>query len=542
MQNQLLLSILPVLMAAFFFSCENGKTEEDNPNKPNIIYILADDMSYYDMSGLGQKHFDTPNLDKLMHEGLFFHEAYAGSPECAPSRGSLLTGMHMGHCRIRANRSFRGQDHLEEEDVTIAEMLKEAGYTTGMFGKWGVGIPGTPGTPDKQGFDYSFGYYDQMRAHGYFPYYLMENGEVIPLPENYGYDMRNSYAHSRTPAGLHEYDEKGKIIPKGVKDPAKAVFSQNLIQEKALQFINDNQNQPFFLYYPTQLPHGPVIAPDISKFMDKPWDMKHKEWAAMVELLDTHVGQIVERLEALGLRENTLILFSSDNGYSHWGYNGREAYQDDPIFDNKGPWDKGKFIATDGGSRVPFLANWPKVIEPGTRSHTIVALYDIFATVCDIAEVTPPKTDGRSLLPIFKGEFPEDVQLHEYLYWENGTHKPDMQSARFRNWFAYREHMETPVKVFDLSKDIMCSINLAGSEPGMVEEALRIFEEAHTPSQWYSNPEDTQEERAMKIEQAKSDFSKVTRPNSRRPQTMKELKEMLDAQQTLVNTYPDERE
>lgn len=299
MRNRYIPLVLMPLLAALLPSCENGKTEKDHFSKPNIIYILADDMSYYDMSGLGQKHFATPNLDKLMHEGIFFHEAYAGSPECAPSRGSLLTGMHMGHCRIRRNRSFRGQEHLEGEDVTIAEMLKEAGYTTGMFGKWGVGIPGTPGTPDKQGFDYSFGYYDQMRAHGYFPYYLMENGEVIPLPENYGYDMRNSYAHSRTPAGLHEYDEKGKIIPKGVKDPAKAIFSQNLIQEKAMQFINDNQDKPFFLYYPTQLPHGPVIAPDISKFMDKPWDMKHKEWAAMVELLDTHVGQIVERLETL---------------------------------------------------------------------------------------------------------------------------------------------------------------------------------------------------------------------------------------------------
>ncbi|MCP4311891.1 MAG: sulfatase-like hydrolase/transferase, partial [Bacteroidetes bacterium] len=379
-----------------------------NARKPNIIYILADDMSYYDMSGLGQKHFDTPNLDDLMHEGLFFHQAYAGSPECAPSRGSLLTGMHMGHCRIRCNRSFRGQEYLEDEDVTIAEMMKKAGYATGMFGKWGVGVPGSPGTPDKQGFDYSIGYYDQLRAHGYFPNYLMENGEVIPLPENYGYDMRNSYRHSGSLTGRHSYDEDGKIIPRGVKDPAKATFSQTMIQEKALEFINKHKDQPFFMYYPTQLPHGPVIAPDISKFMDKPWDMKHKEWAAMVELLDTHVGQIVILLEELGLRENTLILFSSDNGYAHWGYNGRDRYLDDPIFDNKGPWDKGKFIATDGGSRVPFLASWPSVIQPGSESDAIVALYDIFPTACEIADEKPAETDGKSLLPILKGELPED--------------------------------------------------------------------------------------------------------------------------------------
>jgi arylsulfatase A-like enzyme len=409
-----------------------------------------------------------------------------------------------------------------------------------MFGKWGVGIPGTPGTPDKQGFDYSFGYYDQLRAHGFFPNYLMENGKVVPLPQNYGFDMRNSYAHSRSPAGLHTYDKNGKLIPKGVKDPAKATYSQNMIQEKALKFIEDNKGNSFFVYYPTQLPHGPVIVPDISKFVDKPWDMKHKEWAAMVELLDTHVGQIVMLLEELDLRDNTLILFSSDNGYAHWGYNGRERYLDDPIFDNKGPWDKGKFIATDGGSRVPLLANWPNVIKPGTSSSSIVALYDIFATACDIADIESPNTDGISFLPILKGEFPKDKQLHDYLYWENGTHNRDMQSARFRNWFVYRESYTDSVKVFDLSKDITCSVNLAKSVPEIVEEAHEIFKKEHVPSLWYSNPEDTDEERAIKREKAKSDFSKVTRPNSRRPQTMGELQEMLDAQKTLANTYDDE--
>jgi arylsulfatase A-like enzyme len=511
-----------------------------NAGKTNIVFILADDMSYYDMSGLGQKHFDTPNLDELMHEGLFFHQAYSGSPECAPSRGSLLTGMHMGHCRIRCNRSFRGQDHLEAEDVTIAEVLKQAGYATGMFGKWGVGIPGTPGTPDKQGFDYSIGYYDQLRAHGFFPNYLMENGEVIPLPGNYGYDMRNSYSHSRSPVGLHTYNENGKIVPKGVKDPAKAIYSQQMIQEKALEFIHKHKDEPFFVYYATQLPHGPVIAPDISKFMDKPWDMKHKEWAAMVELLDTHVGQMVELLEELGLRENTLILFASDNGYAHWGYNGRERYLDDPIFDNKGPWDRGKFIATDGGSRIPFFANWPKVIQPGTESDVLVALYDILPTACEIAGVKPPDTDGKSFLPVLSGDFPPDEQLHDYLYWENGSHNRDMQSARFRNWFAYREGFRERVKVFDLSRDITCSVDLAESRPDIVQEALSIFEEAHVPSLWYSNPEDTEEERVAKEEGAKDQWIKATRPNSRKPKTMQELKKMLDAQETIVNTYPDE--
>ena len=394
----------------------------------------------------------------------------------------------------------------------------------------------------KQGFDYSIGYYDQLRAHGFFPNYLMENGEVIPLPENYGYDMRNSYRHSGSPAGLHTYDESGKIVPKGVKDPARAIYSQHLIQEKALEFIIQHKDEPIFLYYPTQLPHGPLIAPDISRFLDKPWDIKHKEWASMVELLDTHVGQIVKLLEELGLRENTLILFASDNGYAHWGYNGRERYLDDPIFDNKGPWDKGKFIATDGGSRVPFFANWPGVIQPGTESDVIVALYDIFPTACEIAGVTPPETDGESFLRILNGEFPPGKQLHEYLYWENGTHNRDMQSARFRNWFACREGVGAPVKIFDLSGDISCSVDLAESRPEIVKEALSIFEEAHTPSLWYSNPEDTDEERAMKTLRAKTDFIRVTRPNSRQPRSMRELKEMLEAQESMVNSYPDDQD
>jgi arylsulfatase A-like enzyme len=343
----------------------------------------------------------------------------------------------------------------------------------------------------------------------------MENGEVIPLPGNYGYDMRNSYSHSRSPVGLHTYNENGKIVPKGVKDPAKAIYSQQMIQEKALEFIHKHKDEPFFVYYATQLPHGPVIAPDISKFMDKPWDMKHKEWAAMVELLDTHVGQMVELLEELGLRENTLILFASDNGYAHWGYNGRERYLDDPIFDNKGPWDRGKFIATDGGSRIPFFANWPKVIQPGTESDVLVALYDILPTACEIAGVKPPDTDGKSFLPVLSGDFPPDEQLHDYLYWENGSHNRDMQSARFRNWFAYREGFRERVKVFDLSRDITCSVDLAESRPDIVQEALSIFEEAHVPSLWYSNPEDTEEERVAKEEGAKDQWIKANQKQCR---------------------------
>ena len=219
-----------ILLSVFLFTgCKTEKKENLAASKPNIIMILADDMSYFDISYLGQKCFSTPNLDYLISNGLFFNEAYAGSSECGPSRASLLTGKHMGHCRIRRNNSERGQDHLIAGDVTIAEVLKQAGYATGMVGKWGVGLPGTDGTPDKQGFDFSCGFYDQMRAHTYYPHYFIENGKVIPVPENYGFDMNNTYKHTYDSLGLHNYDKDGILVPKGIKDPLKSCKTHKII-------------------------------------------------------------------------------------------------------------------------------------------------------------------------------------------------------------------------------------------------------------------------------------------------------------------------
>ncbi len=498
----------------FIISCSFQKNE-----KPNIIFILADDMSYYDLSGLGQKHFATPNLDELMNEGLFFTEAYAGSPECAPSRASLMTGKHMGHCRIRNNRSVRKQDHLQDADITVAEMLKEAGYTTGMVGKWGNGLPGTEGTPDKQGFDYSFGFYDQLRAHGYYPHYLMENGRVVPIPENYGFDMDRTYRHTRSPEGLHSYDDNGILIPDGVNDPSQAINSQDYIHSKAIQFIRDHHDTPFFLYYATQLPHGPCITPDLGKYKDMPWDQKHKEWAAMIEHLDRHVGEITKTLDELNLLENTILFFASDNGYSHWGYFGRKRWENDSLFDNKGPWKGGKFLPLDGGVRVPFFVNWEGKIKPGTTGK-LVSLIDFLATACDLAGINEPLTDGISLLPLMTGKsIPEDP-LHEYLYWENGSFGAHAQAARFRNWFAFREHPDKPLQLWDLSSDIPCNKDVAASNIRIVEEALQIFLESHKPSEWYVNPGDSEElmeNKRMKAEQEGS-IQEPVRANSRYPE------------------------
>ena len=297
---------LSVLM--MFFLAGVVQAQEVRP--PNVLLIFADDISYGDLSSYGQKHFQTPHLDKLVSEGMRFHRAYAGSPECASSRASLMTGQHMGHCRIRANRSARGQEHLLAEDVTLAEMLKGAGYRTAFIGKWGMGLPGTEGVPHEQGFDLAYGFYDQLRAHTFFPEYMMRNGVQEPLPGNVGFNMSRVRQRWRGGAFENTYDAHGQLVPDGVADPSQAVYSEHLFVAEACQFIAEANDSPFFIYYATQLPHGPCITPDISQFMEKDWSPAHKEWAAMVEHLDASVGQMVAAIEAAGQLDNTLILFA----------------------------------------------------------------------------------------------------------------------------------------------------------------------------------------------------------------------------------------
>jgi len=490
-------------------------------SRPNIVLILADDLSYYDLSYLGQKHFQTPNLDRLARQGMVFSNAYAGAPECAPSRASLMTGMHMGHCRIRANRSARGQDHLLPEDQTIAEVLKSAGYATAFVGKWGIGLPGTPGTPDKQGFDYSYGYYDQLRAHGFFPDYLMEDGREILIPENHGFNMERAYEYnSRTVDNLedvaNQYDENGHLIPDGVADPAQAKYSEYLFRKAACQFIRRNKGGPFFLYYATQLPHGPLIVPDLGPYKDKSWDLKHKEWAAMVHTLDQSVGLIVDELKRQDVFDRTVFIFAGDNGYSQWGYFHRPRWQDDPLFANKGPWHKGKFICTDGGGRVPLFVSWPGKIAPGTTAH-VTALYDVLATAAELAGLRPDvPTDGISLVPLLDGRADEQPK-HPYLYWENGSMSRHAQAVRRDHWYAFRMHPSKSMQLYDLTSDVGCTNDVAAENPGVVREILDVFREAHTDSQWYTNPGDGQEvvRRRRDRAQREGTLQNPTRANSK---------------------------
>ena len=510
--------LIVVIAALALLNCRN--TTELSNTHPNIIFILADDMSYYDLSCLGQKEFQTPNIDKMYNAGLFFSEAYSGSPECAPSRGNIMEGKHQGHSRIRVNSSVRGQDHLMDSDITVAEMLKKAGYATAFVGKWGIGLPGTEGTPDKQGFDYTYGYYDQLRAHTFYPHYMMENGKMIPIPENYGFDMDKAYAHTGRKEGTNVYDIHGKLIPNGIADPSKARYSQDLIQEKAIKFIRENKDQPLFLYYATQLPHGPLITPDLGEYKDKPWEIKNKEWAAMMAHLDRHVGELVALTKELGIDKNTIFLFASDNGYAHYGYMGRGKWEDDPLFKNKGPWKGGKFGSFDGGMRVPMMAYCPGKVPHATTDHQVV-LYDFLATACDLAGIDPPENDGISFVPLLEGNFNEQ-DTHEYLYWGGGTYMPQAEAVRMGNWFGMREKYEEAVQLWNMQKDVSCAYNIADKHPEIVKQILQIMEREHVDSEWFQNPGETKEEIQAKRQKAidMDCVQKATRGNSFYPETI----------------------
>ena len=489
-------------------------------SKPNIIFIFADDISYRDLSAFGQRQFQTPNLDRLALGGVRFTQAYAGACECAPSRASLMTGMHMGHCRIRANRSVRGQDHLLSEDFTVAEMLKESGYTTGFIGKWGIGLPGTEGVPHKQGFDFAYGFYDQLRAHGFFPDYIMENGRRIVLPQNHGFNMERVYRYNRRPVDnlddvANGYDASGRLIPDGVADPRKASHSEELFQKAALDFIEKNRDNRFFLYYATQLPHGPCITPDLGEFRENPWSLKHKEWAAMVSHLDRGVGDMVALLKKLGLEKDTVIFFAGDNGYSQWGYFGRKAWADDPLFRNKGPWRAGKFVSQEGGLRVPLFVSWSGRIAPRESAH-VCALYDFLPTAAELAGATRKHaTDGISLVPALEDR-PDCQEKHEYLYWENGTKSPHAQAVRMGPWYAYRSHPNKPTALYHIDTDVGCSHDVADQHPEIVGRVERVFQEAHEDSQWYINPGESRARTDEKREEARrtNALQTPTRPNS----------------------------
>jgi len=479
----LLMLIRYFVITAFVFSVllpgcspRKGTTDAEKfPSRPNIIYILADDLGYGDLSMHGQQKFTTPNIDQLAKEGMLFTRHYAGSTVCAPSRSSLMTGLHTGHTPIRGNLGVKpeGQTPLPGGFVTIAEVLKDQGYVTGAFGKWGLGYPGSEGDPLNQGFDTFFGYICQSLAHRYYPEYLWHDSVKYFLEGN-------DLTHTVT-------------------------YAPDVIHQKVLAFVEDNSRHPFFLYYPLILPHAELLVPEDSIFLkylgqypEEPYsggagadygpgmrktgycsqEYPRATFAAMVERIDMYVGDILAKLEELDLTENTIVMFTSDNG-PH-----REGGADPEFFNSSGSLRGIKRDLYEGGIRVPFIVSWPGVIAAGTSTDHISAFWDLMPTLAELSGAQAPEgTDGISFLPVLIGE--GDQAKHAYLYWE--FHEQDGKQAVLKgNWKAVRlgvrVNPDSIPELYNLADDPGEEHNTAADHPDIVKEMTALMEAARTPS------------------------------------------------------------
>ncbi len=414
-----------------------------NSDKPNVILILADDLGYGDLGCFGGKVIPTPNIDRLAREGLRFTDAYAGSTVCAPSRCSLMTGLHTGHSQIRTNTSIgrEGQQPLIPGTQTLVNLFKGAGYSTGCFGKWGLGGPGSSSEPARLGFDEFLGYLDQALAHEYYPTMLRRHAEAVPLD--------------------------GKT------------YSHTVIFDAALDFVRQTRDQPFFLYLPVTLPHGKLDVPDDSAFADKPWTQPLKNYAAMVAILDRDIGRLMELID-----DNTVVLFASDNGPEVFYFRQQIAGTDlvpeyIRTLDSNGPFRGFKRDLYEGGIRIPLIVHWPGKVKPGVSGH-MCALWDILPTFAEIAGLTVPSDiDGISFAPTLMGL--SGQKNHESLYWE--FHEGGFaQAVRFGNWKAVRRGPGASVELFDLTSDTCEARDLSLCRPDLVSRAIELFRTSRTDS------------------------------------------------------------
>lgn len=477
-------------------SCSDKKDQQkDNgtskSEKPNIVFIFSDDLSFRDLSSYGQTNFSTPNIDALLGTSTRFTQAYAGAPECAPSRGTLLTGLHVGHQPIRLNSSARGFEPLPEGLHTFPKMLQAAGYTTGVIGKWGLGYKDTSGNPLNQGFDYHFGFLTHYEAHSYFPRVLYENNKDIFYPENNSLDIEPLYTKNKYGDNSKfesHYDEDGKLV---YMDMEKAAYAPDLFDAKSAEFISKNKDNPFLLYFTTNLPHGPTIVDDFRQLKDrKDMDIYGREWGAMVQRLDIAVGRLVEKLKEEGLYENTMIVFASDNGYSMHSpktvKSGERVWLDDKDLQNKGPFRGGKFGVFEGGMRIPFSIKMPNQSQAKIVSEP-VWLVDLFPTFAELVGTdVSEKLDGYSLLPLVEGDY-NSIPKNRKMYF----YKQNEQAIRQGPWFAYREHPQKPVQLYLIEEDQKIQRDLATSYPDLALDMKNVLDTIHQPSEWYWNPGDT---------------------------------------------------
>ncbi len=452
-------------------SAGEGRSTAARRNRPNIIFILADDLGYGDLGCYGQETIQTPNLDRMAAEGMVFTDHYSGTCVCAPSRCSLMTGLHTGHAYVRGNTEVQpmGQLPLPADTVTLPKLMKKAGYTTALIGKWGLGGPGSTGTPNKQGFDYFFGYLCQRHAHNYYPEFLFRNDEQVPLG--------NEVKPVNPPCG---------VATKRVQ------YSHDLFAAAALDYVIEDRRKPFFLYLAYTIPHANNEAgkdgmevPSFDPYAREDWPKPQKGHAAMITRMDADIGKLFLRLKTLGLDDKTLVLFSSDNG-PH-----KEGGADPEYFNSSGPLRGTKRDLYDGGIRVPLIARWPGHIAGGSGTNHICAFWDFLPTCCELAGVTPPDgIDGISILPTLLGR-PQEQTKHPYLYWEFHE-QGKKQAVRRGDWKAVRLNVakapDGPIELYNLKDDLGEENNVAGEYPELVRQMAEIMKTARTPSERWPWP------------------------------------------------------
>jgi arylsulfatase len=442
-------------------------------DKPNIVFILADDLGWHDLGCYGQTKIRTPNVDRLAAEGIRLTRAYCGNAVCAPSRCCLMTGMHPGHAWVRDNRQWKekvqwsGQIPLPENTLTLPLWLKQQGYATGAAGKWGLGAPENSGDPQKQGFDHFFGYYCQAHAHNHYPAYVFRDGNKVALEGNDG-------------------SATGKQ------------FTQDLFEAEALSFIRAHRDRPFFLYVPFTVPHLAIQVPEDSlaeyrgKFDEKPYRGKAYQphetpragYAAMVTRMDRSVGRITDLLKELGLDQRTLVIFASDNGPV-----GDYAGSDNVFFASRGDLHGWKGSLYEGGIRTPFVARWPGKIKAGTTSDVQTAFWDMLPTLCEVAGGSPPAgIDGISILPSLLGK--EQIKTHDFLYWEFPSYG-GQQAVHLGNWKGTRQNLQkgpSAIELYDLAGDPNEITNIAASHPDIVKQIDTIMKREHVLSAIFPLP------------------------------------------------------
>ena len=435
-------------------------------DRPNMIFILADDLGYGDLGSYGQQVIRTPVLDRMAAEGIRFTQFYAGATVCAPSRSVLMTGQHTGHTHVRGNARGTAQS-LRDEDVTVAEVLQSAGYATGLFGKWGLGEVGMEGHPLSQGFGAFFGYLNQVHAHNYYPEFLWRGLEKAPL--------RNRVERTPRPYGGFE----------GGWATERGEYSHDLIMREALAWVDEQKDSPFFLYLALTIPHANNEAtratgdgaevPEYGVYDAEDWPNPDKGQAAMITRMDRDVGALLARLAELGIEDRTLVMFSSDNGPHN------ESNHDPVRFNPSGNLRGIKRDLYDGGIRVPFLARWPGTIRAGQVSDHIAYFGDLMATVADLSGVdAPPDTDSISFAPTLLGRTGEQ-RTHDYLYWEF-YEAGSSQAVRMGQWKGVRGPMLTGrLELYDVVRDEGERYDVARNYPDVVKEIEGIMEQAHVP-------------------------------------------------------------